>query len=56
MIKAARYDANIHRIMDGDQIVGFASKLTSGRWWLMGTDDSPNDVAAAWATIQKTSA
>jgi hypothetical protein len=60
-IKAKRYTADVYRIMDDDQMVGFAMRLMNGKWAMTDTEDrnmdriqygSPNDVAKCFATVR----
>lgn len=60
VIKAKRYSPDFYRLLDGDQIVGFASRLTNNRWIMvdpndkrigMQTYDSPTAVAADFTTV-----
>jgi hypothetical protein len=60
-ITAKRYSADVSRLMDDDKIVGFAIKLTNGKWCMTDTEDrrmdsiqygSPNEVAKCFHTMR----
>lgn len=63
-IRTERADKDIYRLLDGEKIVGFAMKLSNGRWCMSDKDDnrigrttygSPKEVAAAWEAKAKES-
>lgn len=60
-IKAKRYSANCYRLFERDALVGFAFKLSNGKWRITDTADrpldsvpygSPNEVAKCFKTVR----
>jgi len=60
-ITAKRYNADVYRLIEAEQIVGFALRSTNGSWWMTDPNDkrmdrvsygSPSEVAKCFATVR----
>jgi hypothetical protein len=61
MIVAKRHDSDCFRLLEDGVIVGFALRLTNGKWVMTDTKDrhmdsihyeSPNEVAKCFSTVR----